>query len=62
MHERKKHYLTRLPDDHYTRETSSSNKLFEVFTRGTEKRERGYYTVARRYEFYLRVVKIIFYE
>ena len=28
----------------------------------TPKRNRGYYTVARRYEFYFRVVKTIFYE
>ena len=28
----------------------------------THKMNRGYYTAARRYDFYLRVVKTIFYE
>ena len=37
---------------------------YETFLARTTKpnKQRGYYTAARRYEFYFRVVKTIFYE
>ena len=38
---------------------SKIRKIFKFFE---DKINRGYYTAVRRYEFYLRVVKTIFYE